>query len=633
MKKKILAAAFIAVSHICSIFALDLMFKAEPMVMFPLEEYMTFAPGGIVQGGVDLFNFLTIGAEGGFFYEKPKESEAVNVMFGGANLGAYIYPLSRLYLGAGGSAGAVTYNSQVRSSSADAKEETFEKKSFSDIYYRAYGELGFRVNPSFSVNLFGGYGSFNSGVKSSFISGPFAGLSLRVNARVGNRNQRAGLSVKIEQETDVYPVFSSVYGYEPFGTITIRNFEGAELRNVNVSFRADKYTSDAKLCGSVNKLSRYEKVSFPLCADFSGDLLGFTENGSFSGQVVIEYDFLGKRMTVIEPVIVSVVNRNAFVWSDYASLSAFISPDTQEIAAFAKEVAGITRNNLYTGMNANLQYAAGMVEALRLVGMTYSGDAGSPYQYYHDSAELDSIQYPLQTLKWGSGDYDELGILLCSCLQTVNVPTGYMPLPDDFLVLVKLGIHARQALDNFASTDGLLVDEEADAVYLALSMAALEKGFTESFKAGSAALEKCFTDEENFYEFIDTTDAWTIYKPVAYSKNTSVVTPKQDALISSLKKALQGYISSDIEAVISRARASGDPNKLGVALVRAGRYSEAKREFQKSNSISAMNNTANILMIEKNYTAAAAQYRSVLSKDPENAVAKKGLENANAKIE
>ena len=38
-------------------------------------------------------------------------------------------------------------------------------------------------------------------------------------------------------------------------------------------------------------------------------------------------------------------------------------------------------------------------------------------------------------------------------------------------------------------------------------------------------------------------------------------------------------------------------------------------------------------MIEKNYTAAAAQYRAVLSKDPDNAVAKKGLENANAKIE
>ena len=178
-----------------------------------------------------------------------------------------------------------------------------------------------------------------------------------------------------------------------------------------------------------------------------------------------------------------------------------------------------------------------------------------------------------------------------------------------------------------------MIDEEGDAVYLPLSMAALEKGFTESYKAGFAALEKCFADEEGDYEFIDTTDAWSIYKPVAFNTNSAVPSVKQDLLIVNTSKAIKDYIASDIEKVITRARNAGDTNKLGVALVRAGRYTEAKREFQKSSSISAMNNTANILMIEKNYTAAAAQYRAVLSKDPDNAVAKKGLENANAKIE
>ena len=246
---------------------------------------------------------------------------------------------------------------------------------------------------------------------------------------------------------------------------------------------------------------------------------------------------------------------------------------------------------------------------------------------------MDSVQYPLQTLQYLSGDYDDLGILLCACLQTVNVPTGYMPVNDDFLVLVKLNMKASQALSNFASTDGLIIDEDNDAVYLALSMANLEKGFTESYKIGSETVAKCLSDEENYYEFIDTTDAWSIYKPIAYSTNSSVSTFKQDDLIKSVKTALQNYINSDIEEVIKRARSEGDANKLGVALVRAGRYSEAKREFQKLTTVSAMNNTANILMIEKNYSGAAAQYKKVLEKDPQNVTALKGLENANAKIE
>ena len=249
---------------------------------------------------------------------------------------------------------------------------------------------------------------------------------------------------------------------------------------------------------------------------------------------------------------------------------------------------------------------------------------------------MDSIQYPLQTLQCLSGDYDDLGILVCSCLQTINVPTGYIPYDDDFIVLVKLNITANQALSNFASTDGLVIDYEQDQVYLALSMANIEKGFTASYKAGSEVVVKCFSNEDVSYDFIDTTDAWTNYKPVAFSTNSSVTTPKQDALVKNIKSAIQDYIASDIDAVIKRARDEGDTNRLGVALVRAGRYTEAKKEFQKAadrGSIPAMNNVANILMIEKNYTAAAAQYKRILDKDPENVVAQKGLENANAKIE
>jgi tetratricopeptide (TPR) repeat protein len=374
-------------------------------------------------------------------------------------------------------------------------------------------------------------------------------------------------------------------------------------------------------------------MEFPLYADFSTELLGLTENTKIAGQISIEYDFLGKRVVSTESVIISVNNRNAFTWNDYASLAAFISPSSQEVAAFAKEVAGITRNNLYTGMNANLQYAAGIIEGLRLVSMSYAPDKTSAYPQYHNSYDLDSIQYPLQTLQYLSGDVDELALLVCSCLQIVNVPTGFMPLEDDVLVLVKLGIRPDQVLNHFASKDGLVIDEESQAVYLPLSMLALEKGFTECYKAGMKSVIKCFSSEENNYEFIDTTDAWTEYKPVAYSNGASVVSVKQEDLVKSLKTAIQNYIASDIEVVISRARSEGDTNRLGLALVKAGRYSEAKREFQKLSTPAAMNNVANILMIEKNYVAAAEQYRRVLSKDPENKAAQRGLENANAKIE
>ena len=632
-------AAVIALlfSNMLSLSALDFVFKIEPTVLFPnvTQPNMQIAPGVTVQADLDFINLLTAGVEGGYLYEEPKSTEGINAVFGGLNLGVYYYPISRLYLGAGGGFGIHSIMTQVPK--LDSEESTV-KKTLNGLYYRGFGEVGFRINPSMCINLAGGWASYSAGTAlgQGFITGPFAALSLRLNGHVGANSKSSAIDVRINQDFDIFPVYSTVYGYEPFGTIYVKNDEGAELRDVHVSFRAGKYTNSAKLCGTVAKINRHTTVEFPLIADFSDEILGFTENGKISGEIIIEYEFLGKKMSVTEPVIVSVCNRNAFIWGDSAALAAFISPDSQEIATFAKEVAGVTRNNLYTGMNANLQYAIGIMEGLRLIGVGYSEDNVTPYATYHFDTEMDSIQYPLQTLQCLSGDYDDLGILVCSCLQTVNVPTGYIPYDDDFIVLVKLNMGANQALNNFASTDGLVIDYDADQVYLALSMKAIDKGFTASYKAGADAVEKIFSNEDAYYDFIDTTDAWASYKPVAFSTNSSVTTPKQDALVKNIKAATQDYISSDIEAVIKRARDAGDSNKLGVALVRAGRYTEAKREFQKAadkGSISAMNNVANILMIEKNYTAAAAQYKAILQKDPSNAVAKKGLENANAKIE
>ena len=58
--RKALFTAFLALANLCAVCALDLEFKLEPIVMIPLEEYMGIAPGVIAQGGVDLFNIVTI---------------------------------------------------------------------------------------------------------------------------------------------------------------------------------------------------------------------------------------------------------------------------------------------------------------------------------------------------------------------------------------------------------------------------------------------------------------------------------------------------------------------------------------------------------------------------------------------
>ena len=67
---------------------------------------MQVAPGVTVQADLDFINLLTVGVEGGYLFEQPKATdEGINTIFGGLNLGVYYYPISRLYLGAGGGFG------------------------------------------------------------------------------------------------------------------------------------------------------------------------------------------------------------------------------------------------------------------------------------------------------------------------------------------------------------------------------------------------------------------------------------------------------------------------------------------------------------------------------------------------
>ena len=140
-------------------------------------------------------------------------------------------------------------------------------------------------------------------------------------------------------------------------------------------------------------------------------------------------------------------------------------------------------------------------------------------------------------------------------------------------------------------------------------------------------------DDEGDYEFILLEDAWTVYKPVVFNVASQNLPVLDDSYIAlQLKTAIDNYIRTDLNPIVERVRKTGDHNKIGVALVRAKRYSEAKSEFLKANSVAAMNNIANIYTIEQDYDNAIKMYEKVLKQDPGNRSAQSGLESLKNKL-
>jgi len=626
-KLLVLSLFLLTINHIS---ALDLTFTAAPAVNIQIDEQMPIGGSGFLQADLNLFNFMTLGLEGNYTFIKPDGfNKPIQLFGGGLGLGIYGFPLSRLYFGIGGGVGVNSGLVNVREAN-----DIYKDYNPNGLYYRGYADLGFRFNPNFILTVNGGYLAYIKKDFSTFNNGFFAGLGIKINKSVGGASKKLkAVSVSLEQYGDIYPSFSRIYRDTECGLLTITNHESAEIRNVHIYFDADKYTSNVIECGQLSKLNRYKSETIPLFIDFSDAIMSFSENGLIPGNVTIEYEMLGQKRVVTQSVNLSVRNRNAFVWSDTAALAAFVSSETPEIQNFAKSVAGIARNQLATAMNRNIQFAAAMFLALRCSGITYSEDTLTPYNSYHLSEEEDSILYPLQTMECLSGDYDDLGILFMSCLEAQGIACAYMPVENDFIVFVDLALKPSSAANHFADLDYVLIDEEAGTVYLPLSMAAYESGFTMSRKQGAETLKAIMYDEEASYEFILVEDAWTFYKPVVFNvASQNLPKPSETYMIEQFDTAIENYILTDLNPIVERVRESGDHNKIGIALVRAKRYSEAKAEFKKAATVSAMNNIANICTIEQNYDEAIEYYEKALEMDPQNKAALSGLESLKNKL-
>ena len=616
-------------STVSKLYSADFTFTVTPAVNIPLQEDIPYGFTGFLQSDLNLFGFMTVGVEGNYSIFKPNGFVKPMQLFGaGLDLGFYYYPLSRLYTGLGGGFG-------INSGIINVREDggVYNTYNPNGLYYRGYAELGFRFTPDFILTASGGYLTYVKKDFSNFNNGIYAGIGLKFNKSTSSKRESKSILLSLEQYDDINPSFSRIYRDNECGVITITNHESAEIRNVHIYFDAEKYTNSIIECAYLKQLNRYKSEQVPLYIDFSNAIMNFSEDGLIPGSVIIEYELLGQKRRIEQSVSLKVRNRNAFIWSDLAALSSFVSSETPEIQNFAKSIAGIARNQLATGMNRNFQFAAAMFVALRSAAINYSEDTLTPYVEYHKSEEVDSILYPLQTMECLGGDYDDLGILLMSLLEAQGISCAYMATAEDFIVFVDLNMSAASVKNHFANEASVFIDYDADKVYLPLSMAKYEKGFTASRQNGAKVVQTVLADEEGNYEFILLEDAWSVYKPVVYNVSSkSLPKPAGNLVSKQLEVAVKNYIITDLNPIVKTIEKTGDSNKLGVALVRAMRYNEAKNAFAKSDSVSAMINIANIYVIEQNYAAAIEQYNKVLKKDPQNKAAQKGIESLNTKM-
>jgi hypothetical protein len=437
------------------------------------------------------------------------------------------------------------------------------------------------------------------------------------------RTESGGVSITVVQDDPVYPVFLGLYQSYQAASLTLRNNESAEIKDVRVSFRAGDYTASELPCGTIGRLDKGRGAEIPLLADFSQAVLNFTENGRIVGEVVIRYTLLGKAKEIIRPAMVQVYNRNIYPAGDNAGLAAFVSPSSQEVLEYSKAVTGMARASRRMGLNNNMQFGMWLFEGLKAAGLGVEAAVSS----------LDEVQFPAQTLAYNSGTARDIGLLYAASLEAAGIEAAYIPLKDDFITLIGLAANEAAAASLFNGRDKILIID--GAAWLPLLMSEVERGFTSAWQGGVNTLNAIFAANEEV-ELIMLSDAWAMYPPAPFPPlGVRITPPDMGTVRRNADTAISAYINSEITPLLQTTQrqiqagaTAALHNRLGILQMRAGRIAECKASYERAagmGSVPAMTNRGSLAMTEKDYAAAEGWFRQALAADPGNEAAQRGL--------
>jgi tetratricopeptide (TPR) repeat protein len=556
----------------------------------------------------------TFGLEGGMTLNALKGDSSENASFysAGGVLGLYYFPFSRLFTRIDGALGVYQATHAGERSNAG-------------MAWRGGGEIGFRFTPGFTLaanagwRQFQGKGSGSGGVLNSVL---YAGLTAQLTFQTGaNRNE--GLGASFDQYEPVYPSFMQLYQTNVIGSIVIRNNENAEIRDVRVGFRAPPYTASEFPCGSISLIARGRSTTLPLLADFSPEILRFTDNGCILGELVIRYRLLGKEREAVRKVILATHNRN-MTTGDVASLVSFVSPTSNETLNYARYIAGLARADRRTGHNWNFQCAIWLMEGLRAAGIKRA------YTYANEN----QAQFPAETMSYGTGNRRDLALLYAAVLEGVGIPTAFIKTENDFLLAFSLGVGMSAAETLFNGTDRILIVD--DEVWLPLSMNAFNYGFMAAWTQAIVTLNES-SKSGNDLDFVMVEEAWAVYPPAPLPElGGRTVRPNTEMAANEVKSAMAQYIEQELRPILARVQVqvNSNPtaalyNRIGILQARIGRITDAKAAYERAagmGSVPAMTNRGNLALSEQDYQAAERWFRQALTIDSQNQTALRGME-------
>jgi len=433
------------------------------------------------------------------------------------------------------------------------------------------------------------------------------------------------LGPKLKQ-LDYNRVFSAAYKQYtdvPVGKIILKNEAGIDYSNVKISLLVKEYM-DFPTTTVIERVAAGSEIELPLLAAFNNRILDIDEDTGVQTEVRAEYYMAGKPHVETLNAPLTIYGKNAIVWDKLDMVGSFATPKDDTLAVFTRQL--INAYNPQKGaVNPQVAKAMTVFNGLSAYGIKYLLDPNTPYDQLA-STQLDTVQFPRETLRQRSGDCDDLSILLASALANLGIETAILDVPQHLLMMFNTGV-AEEQKDLISSNDESLAIIDGK-VWVPVEATLISASFTEAWSEGARKYH--LYGQQAKMNIMPLATAWLTYPPVTLPPaDFAVDIPSKETLGAKIEKEWEILSVKALERQVRpyRMMLALDPGntqaKMQIAIVYAqsGLFERAMAELkiilaEDEDNLAAINNTGNIYYLQKNFKEALVMYQRALDVEP-----------------
>ncbi|HUX21575.1 MAG TPA: tetratricopeptide repeat protein, partial [Spirochaetia bacterium] len=411
------------------------------------------------------------------------------------------------------------------------------------------------------------------------------------------------------------------------GSVTLQNTGSSTITDLSLRLFIPGLMQTPSEAQNPRALGVGQSISVDLPALLDSGVLDRGEAGSVSAELTVEYVSGGKPYKEVVARPIGVLNRNAIRWDDDRKVASFMITTDPALLRFSGQIMGMVEDTPTNLLTQGFLSAIRLFSGMQAAGIHYVVDPQSSYESLsRDSAAIDFVRFPIETLDAKSGDCDDLSVLYNTLLESVGVSTAFITTPGHIFTAFDSGIPAELAGRVAAKPEEVIVRD--GSVWIPVETTALDQGFVKAWQIGAVEWREAAGRKTG--KFFTTKDAWQLYPPAGFSAAQGAAIPSQERVLSQYKEELSAYRNHSLVpretallADISESPSSAGENQLGILYAQFGLFSKALEQFDHASSgtpyLPALINAANILSIQKQYDAARSYLKRAGEINPDNA--------------